>query len=99
MSPSLEARSRREADGQEPQLTNIEFGVSCLNESLFLLDQAVGIARGHSFIPSGVESISCHASVNVHSRSLTKKAPRQNPWVKKGLESGPSTGIKRAPVG
>jgi transposase len=26
-------------------------------------------------------------------------APRQNPWVKKGLESGPSTGITRAPLG
>ena len=25
--------------------------------------------------------------------------PQQNPWVKKGLESGPSTDIKRAPLG
>ena len=27
------------------------------------------------------------------------EAPRQNPWVKKGLECGPSTGIIRAPLG
>jgi len=27
------------------------------------------------------------------------EVPRQNPWVKNGLESDPSTGIKRAPLG
>ena len=27
------------------------------------------------------------------------QAPQQNPWVKRGLESDPSTGVKRAPVG
>ncbi len=37
----------------------------------------------------------------VHYRLSRKEyqAPRQNPWVKKGLESGPSTGITRAPLG
>ena len=31
--------------------------------------------------------------------TLRTRAPQQNPWVKRGLESDPSTGVKRAPVG
>ena len=31
--------------------------------------------------------------------TLRTRAPQQNPWVKKGLESGPATSVKRAPLG
>ena len=34
-----------------------------------------------------------------HSLVSIFPAPQQNPWVKRGLESDPSTGVKRAPVG
>ena len=43
-----------------------------------------------------------HAGVTFRGCEATaplKQAPQQNPWVKKGLESGPSTGITGAPLG
>ncbi|MEN9667917.1 MAG: hypothetical protein RLZZ326_4280 [Planctomycetota bacterium] len=35
----------------------------------------------------------------VNGRPISFVAPRQNPWVKRGLESDPSTCVKRAPAG
>ena len=40
-----------------------------------------------------------HKAIQRRFRQLRKEAPRQNPWVKKGLESDPSTCVKRAPLG
>ena len=52
--------------------------------------------------PVGVVAFDCIIQANAPiaaEKSAFFLAPRQNPWVKKGLECGPSTGIIRAPLG
>jgi len=59
-------------------------------------EEAVGIER---IVENNMCRQELAAFERLKSQSLFFQVPRQNPWVKNGLESDPSTGIKRAPLG
>jgi hypothetical protein len=70
--------------------------------------QTIDVGLGSTKSPSPVVQIfsdvsgapgSALASFTTASTVFSKQAPQRNSWVKKGLESGPATCVKRAPLG